>query len=213
MERPHPRTCPLQEAAFIPTQDTSDGHPASVPAARLEGLLPPRSSDLPRPLSCQPRPPWGQTPRAQPPEPQGVCLPGHPDHWRQQLGDVERDTEPFGARVLTCKPELLEHRGRCVGVAKPDCRRIVFVGGWPVTAGRPRSRRCCDPTHPSAWGHGPVHGAQALGGVCVIPTHPSACRGTAWSMEHRLWGASVQAFSSDPLQKRDEVFSERGGFT
>lgn len=40
-------------------------------------------------------------------------------------------------------------------------------------------RRRCDPTHPSAWGHGPVHGAQALGGVCVIPTHPSA-----WGVPH-----------------------------
>lgn len=99
MERIHLRTCPLQEAAFVPTQDTSDGHPASVPAARLECLLPPRSSALLRPPSCWPPAPprgGGQTPRAQPPEPQGVCLLGHPDHGRQQLGDVRETLNHSG---------------------------------------------------------------------------------------------------------------------
>ena len=49
-----PADAPLQEAAFVPTQDTSDGHPASVPAAWMECPLPPRSSALPQPPSCGP---------------------------------------------------------------------------------------------------------------------------------------------------------------
>ena len=101
-----PADAPLQEAAFVPTQDTSDGHPASVPAAWMECPLPPRSSALPWPPSCQQRPPWAWTPRAQPPESRGARLPGHPDYGRQQLGDAERHTEPRGAHVLTRKPEL-----------------------------------------------------------------------------------------------------------